>query len=131
MWNKLWDLLCQIVITVSSIILAFALSSIVYFGMRCLDFTNTFIEYAHEAVLPFYILHYPIIVVLTFLSLLWNIPLGIKFLLVSTLALLATIVVFDLCIRRITIMRWLFGMKLVYEHQQDSRSRPPLHSASS
>ena len=101
-----------------------------YFGMRCLDFTNTFIEYAHEAVLPFYILHYPIIVVLTFLSLSWNIPLSTKFLLVSTLALLATIVVFDLCIRRITIMRWLFGMTLVYEHQQDARSRPPLHSAS-
>ena len=101
------------------------------FGIRCLNFADTFIDYAEEAVLPFYVLHYPIIVVITFLTLSWNIPLIIKFLLVSTLALLATIVVFDLLIRRINVMRWLFGMKRVDERPQEHMPRPPVHSSSS
>jgi glucan biosynthesis protein C len=84
---------------------------VLYFGMRFLNSSNKGIDYANEAVLPFYILHHPIIVVIAFYTIQWDISLGIKFLLVSTAALIATLLIYDLLIRRWNITRLLFGMK--------------------
>lgn len=81
------------------------------FGMGCLNFGNTIIDYCDEAVLPFYVLHYPVIVVIAFFTFSWHIAIGIQFLFVTTTALIATLVVYDLFIRRIKVIRWLFGMK--------------------
>ena len=102
-----------------------------YFGMRFLNFSDKFIEYANEAVLPFYLLHYPVIVVIAFLTLAWNINMGVKFLIVSTVALIATLVLFDLFIRRIKVSRWLFGMKSSHELQPEHAPETPLKSSSS
>jgi glucans biosynthesis protein C len=102
-----------------------------YFGMRFLNFSDNVIEYANEAVLPFYILHYPVIVVIAFLTLAWNINMGVKFLIVSTIALIATLVFYDLFIRRIKVSRWLFGMKPLHELQHEHIQEPPLNSSSS
>src|SRR5947209_15098139 len=104
---------------------------LLYFGMRFLNFSDKFIEYANEAVLPFYLLHYPVIVVITFLTLAWNINMGVKFLIVSTIALIATLVLFDLFIRRIKVSRWLFGMKSFHEPQPEHAPETPLKSSSS
>src|SRR2546426_12794292 len=82
-----------------------------YFGMRVLNFTNRVIDYTNEAVLPFYVLHHPVIVVIAFYTIPWDINMGIKFLFVSTAALLATLLLYDLLIRRWNGTRWLFGMK--------------------
>ena len=104
---------------------------VLYFGMRFLNFSDKFIEYANEAVLPFYLLHYPVIVVIAFLTLAWNINMGVKFLFVSTVALIATLVLFDLFIRRIKVSRWLFGMKSFHELQPEHAPETPLKSSSS
>lgn len=99
---------------------------VLFFGMRCLNFSNKVIDYCVEAVLPFYILHYPVIFVITFFTLAWDINMGIKFLLVSTAALLATLVLYDLCIRRIAVSRWLFGMKPLHKPQREQvQALPP------
>lgn len=84
---------------------------ILWFGMRYLDFAADLLTSANEAVLPFYLLHYPIIFVQTFLTYTWHMNMVAKFLLVSSLALLLTIAVVELLIRRIGVLRWLFGMK--------------------
>jgi surface polysaccharide O-acyltransferase-like enzyme len=102
-----------------------------HFGMRFLNFSDKVIDYANEAVLPFYLLHYPVIVVIAFLTLAWNINMGVKFLIVSTIALIATLVLFDLFIRRIKVSRWLFGMKSLHELQPEHIQEPPLNSSSS
>lgn len=81
------------------------------FGMRCLNFSNAIIDYCEEAVLPFYVLHYPVIVVIAFFTFSWNMATGIQFLFVTMTALIATLILYDLFIRRIKIMRWVFGMK--------------------
>jgi surface polysaccharide O-acyltransferase-like enzyme len=104
---------------------------VLYFGMHFLNFSDKVIDYANEAVLPFYVLHYPVIVVIAFLTLAWNINMGVKFLIVSTIALIATLVLFDLCIRRIKVSRWLFGMKSLHELQPEHIQEPPLNSSSS
>lgn len=99
--------------------------AVLYFGMRCLNVSNKVIVYSNEAVLPFYVVHYPVIMVMTFLTFAWNIPLGIHFLLDTTMALLATLVIYDLCIRRINVSRWLFGMKPLRKPQPENRHNPP------
>jgi glucan biosynthesis protein C len=102
---------------------------VLFFGMRCLNFSNKVIDYCIEAVLPFYVFHYPIIFVITFFTLAWDINMGIKFLLVSTAALLATLVLYDLCIRHITVSRWLFGMKPLHKPQREQvQALPPTSS---
>ena len=110
---------------------------ILYFGMRFLNSRNKVIDYANEAVLPFYILHHPIIVVIAFYTIPWDISLGIKFLFVSTAALIATLLIYDLLIRRWNVTRLLFGMKPLVpvkididdeEHTQHPMLSPPLHT---
>ncbi len=105
---------------------------VLYFGMNLLNFHNKIIDYLNEAVLPFYVLHHPVIVVIAFYTIPWDMNLGIKFLFVSTAALVATLVLYDLLIRRWNVMRWLFGMKPLESHQpeqdQEPTLSPPLHT---
>lgn len=83
-----------------------------WFGMRVLNVDKAFIRYANGAIVPFYVLHYLLISVLTFLVLRWEMPMAVRFVVVTTLALMTTLLVYNLFIRRIGVLRWLFGMKL-------------------
>ena len=104
---------------------------VLYFGMNLFNFRNKIIDYLNEAVLPFYILHHPVVVFIAFYSIPWDIHMGIKFLFVSTAALIATLVLYNLLIRRWNITRWLFGMKPLKPHQPDQDQEPTLHSTPS
>ena len=68
-------------------------------------------SYANEAVLPFYILHHPVIVVLGYAMRSWPIPLPAKFALLAVTSLVGTIGLYELVIRRIDVLRFLFGMR--------------------
>jgi glucans biosynthesis protein C len=85
--------------------------SALYLAMRFLNFRGKVLHYANEAVLPFYVIHQPVILIIAFYVLAWNIPTGVKYLFVSTAALIATLALYELVIRRIKLLRWLFGMK--------------------
>jgi glucan biosynthesis protein C len=104
---------------------------VLYFGMHLLNASNKVIDYANEAVLPFYILHHPVIVVIAFFTLAWDINMGLKFLIVSTAALIATLLLYDLFIRRINVSRWLFGMKPSHPSRPEQTEESPLHSTPS
>jgi glucan biosynthesis protein C len=82
-----------------------------YVGIRFLNFDNPIIHYANEAVLPFYLLHFLMIVVISCLLLRWEMNIVARFLLVSTLALVATLGVYELLIKRVSVARWVFGLK--------------------
>jgi hypothetical protein len=66
---------------------------------------------ANEAVLPFYVLQQPTVIVIAFYVVQWNMGVGLKWLISSTLALALILVVYELLIRRVNAIRWLFGMK--------------------
>ncbi len=85
--------------------------SALYVAMCFLNFSNKVLQYANEAILPFYVIHEPVIVIIAFYVLAWDIPTGVKYLFVSTAALIVTLLLYELVIRRIKPMRWLFGMK--------------------
>jgi glucans biosynthesis protein C len=93
--------------------------SALYIAMRLLNFSNKVLQYANEAILPFYILHEPVIIIIAFFVLAWDIPTGIKYVFVTTAALLTTLALYELLIRRFKPIRWLFGMK-------NPRSQPPV-----
>ncbi len=87
------------------------LLSALFLGMRFLNFGNAFVRYSNEAVLPFYIIHQPVLVIIAFYMLPLNLAPAPAYLAISTAALLATLGLYELLIRRIKVMRWLFGMK--------------------
>ena len=90
--------------------------SALYVAMRFLNFSNKALQYANEAILPFYIVHEPVILIIAFFVLAWDIPTGVKYVFVSTAALLVTLALYELLIRRIKPIRWLFGMKTYQSH---------------
>jgi glucan biosynthesis protein C len=67
--------------------------------------------YANDAVLPFYVLHETVIVVIASYVLGWKIGAGAQFLLISLTSLAATLLLYDLGVRRSPVTRFLFGLK--------------------
>lgn len=81
------------------------------FGSRYLMFNNAILKYANEAVLPFYILHQMVIVIFGFWMMAWELGVTTKYLLLSSVSFLTIMLVYEFLIRRIKLMRFLFGMK--------------------
>lgn len=80
-------------------------------GRRYLNFNNSLLQYAREAAYPFYILHQTIVVAIAFYVVRWNIGIIEKFFVISTASLVATIVLYDLLVKRINVVRFFFGLK--------------------
>ncbi|HHX63633.1 MAG TPA: acyltransferase [Chloroflexi bacterium] len=89
----------------------FWIVAILGYGRAHLRFSHPVLSYANEAVLPFYILHHPVIVVLGYAMRSWPIPLPAKFALLAVTSLVGTIGLYELVIRRIDVLRFLFGMR--------------------
>jgi len=88
------------------------LLAVLGFGMQNLNFNSPFLKYANEAVLPFYILHQTVIVVLGYFMVQWAIPDSLKFLLILIFSFFTIIGLYEFIVRRFNVMRFLFGMKL-------------------
>lgn len=80
-------------------------------GFKLLNFNNKFLKYSSEAVLPFYLLHQTIILIIGFFVVQWEASIWIKFFFIGVTSLLATVAVYDLGVRRVNFSRVLFGMK--------------------
>ena len=68
-------------------------------------------HYGNEAVLPFYILHEPVIVAVAWVVVRWPAPLLVKYLLVVAASFILTLVLYEGLVRRFKPARFLFGMK--------------------
>jgi glucan biosynthesis protein C len=84
---------------------------VLYVGMRYLDFTNKWLVYGRDTILPFYLLHQPVIIVIAFFVVQWDTGTTIKLLVVVLGSLLVTVGLVELVIKRIGVLRRLFGMK--------------------
>lgn len=87
------------------------LVAILGFARRYLNFAHPILRYAGEAVLPIYILHQPIIVVIAYIMRGWAMSVGLKYLILSTTALAITLLAYELLVRRFNLLRFLFGLK--------------------
>ena len=86
--------------------------AILGFGNRFLNFTNKFLAYASEAVLPFYILHQTIILIIGFYVTRWSPGIAPKYFIIVISSFIAIMLIYELLVKRINILRFLFGMKL-------------------
>ena len=68
-------------------------------------------RYANEAVLPFYLLHQTVIVVIGFYVVQWHTNALLKFLIISFTALTITLLLYEIVIKRTRLTRFCFGMK--------------------
>jgi glucan biosynthesis protein C len=87
------------------------LLTVLGFGMKHLSFNTRFLKYANEAALPFYILHLTVIVSLVFFVVRWAIPDWLKFVFILTASFLGSMGVYEFLVRRVNLLRFLFGMK--------------------
>jgi glucans biosynthesis protein C len=67
--------------------------------------------YANDAVLPFYALHETVIVAVAYAVLTWPIGGALQYCLIALASLAATLLLYDLGVRRHPVTRFLFGLK--------------------
>lgn len=84
---------------------------ILYLGDKYFNVSNRALKYSSEASMPFYVLHQPIIILLGFFiyNLEWTVPVKLIFLISA--AFLIIMGFYELIIRRVNILRVLFGLK--------------------
>jgi surface polysaccharide O-acyltransferase-like enzyme len=83
---------------------------VLYIGMRYLDFTNRWLVYGRETIVPFYLFHHPVIIGIAFFIVQWDTGITVKWLVVVLASFLVTLGLVEL-VKRIKVLRGLFGMK--------------------
>ena len=81
------------------------------YGMRYLTHNHRLLSYANEAVLPFYILHQPVILILGYYIIPLSLSILAKYLIIASLAFGITLGLYEYGVRRINPVRRIFGLK--------------------
>ena len=95
----------------ASLLIWSTILAILGYGMRYLTASNRLISYANEAVLPFYILHQPVILPLGYFIIPLQLPILAKYLIITPLALGISLGLYEFGIRRLIVLRRVFGLK--------------------
>lgn len=84
-----------------------------FIGFVSKNLTNNipFLKYANEAVLPFYIMHQTVLLVVGYFVLQWQIPFFVQWLIIAFASFAFVMVVYEFGVRRFNVLRFLFGMK--------------------
>jgi glucan biosynthesis protein C len=80
-------------------------------GMRYLDRDSKVLRYGLSANLPFFVVHQPVILAIAYFVVQWQASIAIKLLVVVLGAFVVSIGLTELVIKRVGILRALFGMK--------------------
>jgi glucan biosynthesis protein C len=89
---------------------AWILALVGYAG-RYLQFTNRFISYANQAILPWYILHQTLIVVFAVQLKSFLLPVALESMLLIISTVVGCLLGYEI-VKRVTLLRWLFGLKV-------------------
>lgn len=102
------------------------LFAILGFGMRFLAFDRPLLRYANEGVLPFYILHQTVLLGIGYYVMTWEIHDAIKWVIVFISSFIVIITLYTLFIRKLELLRFLFGMKTTHPFFDIFRKRKAL-----
>lgn len=83
-------------------------------GMRYLDFSYKLLDYGKNAIMPFFAFHQPVIIVVAYYVVQWEVGLPVKLFVVVTGSFLLTLGIYEFLIRRSPRLSQLFGMKKIY-----------------
>jgi glucan biosynthesis protein C len=81
-------------------------------GAKYLNFNHKVLAYANEAVLPFYVLHQTVLLLVGWYVIPLSMPILLKYLIISTSSFVLIMATYELLIKRIPPMRFLFGMRV-------------------
>lgn len=79
-------------------------------GRRYLNFNHRLLEYTRKASYPFYLLHQTVVVAIGFYVVQWSAGVPAKFLIISTVSLVLTLIFYDGLVKRTRLTRLLFGI---------------------
>jgi len=88
------------------------------FAKQYLNKDSNFRRLANEAIFPFYLLHQPVIVVTGYIIVNLDIPVAIKIVFVTVASFTITAGLYWMVIRRINLLRVIFGMKMMRREKQ-------------
>jgi hypothetical protein len=77
-----------------------------------LGLSKSILRYSNEAVLPFYIIHETVVVIIGFYVVNWEVGVMTKYFLISGASVAATLLIYEALFRHARITRALLGMKL-------------------
>lgn len=80
-------------------------------GEKYLNFNNRLLGYANEAVLPFYILHQFVLLLVGYWVVPWQTNTLVKYMAIASFSFLAIMGLYVIIIKRFRVTRFLFGMK--------------------
>jgi len=83
-----------------------------------LNFGTPHLQLANEAVLPFYILHQPVLLSVGYFVVQWAIPDLAKWTIIAASSLIFIMAIYEYIVRRVNVLRILFGMKLLDKHPE-------------
>jgi glucan biosynthesis protein C len=86
--------------------------AIIGFGMQAFTARSPFLEYANEAVLPFYVLHQSVLITIGYFMVQTAIPDLLKWVIIFVSSFAVIMGLYEGFIRRVNALRFLFGMKL-------------------
>ena len=84
--------------------------AVLYVGIRWLNRSSRTLRYTNESVLPFYVIHHPVVLTLASFIVTWQLGLWPKFFLIVILAYAITLAIYELGVRRWSLMRTAFGL---------------------
>lgn len=82
-----------------------------FIGMRYMDRDSRTLRYGQETLLPFFVLHQAVILVIAYYVVQWQASILVKFLVIALGAFAVSLGITEFIIKRIPILRTLFGMK--------------------
>jgi peptidoglycan/LPS O-acetylase OafA/YrhL len=84
---------------------------VLYLAMSRLNFSNRLLVYGNETIMPFYLLHQPVIIVVAYFVVQWDVGVFVKLMVILFSSLLIVLAMIELLIRPFRPIRRLFGMK--------------------
>ncbi len=104
-------ILFAFVMTAAGLLIWSSILAVLGYGMRYLTANRRLLAYANEAVLPFYILHQPVILIVGYLIIPLPLSIPAKYLIIAPLAFGITLALYELGVRRVNPVRRVFGLK--------------------
>jgi hypothetical protein len=99
LWESAWS-----IISWSAVVFILSL------GAKALNFSNKTLAYSNEAVLPFFLFHQTIILIVGWFVLPWDMSNLPKFLIIAVVSFALTMALYEAFVRRFNVVRFFFGM---------------------
>ncbi len=84
---------------------------LLWLGGRLLNFTNRFLAHVNEMVLPFYILHQTVILIIAYFVVQTGLAIPLKYGITAVISFAVIVALYELLVSRIGVFRFLFGMR--------------------